>query len=159
MTTTNAMRILQAAKIPFSTREYAVDEQDLSGLHAAQQLGLAPELVFKTLVLRGQRQGIAVACIPVNCELDLKKFARCVGEKSMEMLKVSELLAVTGYVRGGCSPIGMKKHFPVYLDSSAQRHAQIYISAGRRGQQLLLAPADLQRVTNARFADLTTAAP
>ena len=119
MTKTNAMRLLDQKKIPYSTAQYDYDEQDLSGLHAAQAIGLAPERVFKTLVAKGERQGYLVFCIPVCCELDLKKAAKAAGDKKVDLIAMKELLPVTGYLRGGCSPIGMKKKFPTYLDASA----------------------------------------
>ena len=112
MTKTNAMRLLDQKKIPYSTAQYDYDEQDLSGLHAAQAIGLAPERVFKTLVAKGERQGYLVFCIPVCCELDLKKAAKAAGDKKVDLIAMKELLPVTGYLRGGCSPIGMKKKFP-----------------------------------------------
>lgn len=155
MTTTNAMRILKSAKIDFTVSEYPVDEQDLSGAHAAQMLGVSPDIVFKTLVVRGQKHGLFVCCIPVECELDLKKLAKLTGDKSVQMIKVSELLPMTGYVRGGCSPIGMKKKYPTYVDARARAYEKIYVSAGVRGQQIVLAPEQLVWVTDAQFADLT----
>ena len=106
---TNAMRLLKAAGIDFETREYEVDESDLSGVHAAEVLGLPPEQVFKTLVLRGEKQGILVCVLPVELEVDLKKLARAAGDKKVEMIHMKELLPLTGYIRGGCSPVGMKK--------------------------------------------------
>ena len=115
MTITNAMRLLRQANIPFDTSEYEVDESDLSGVHAAAQLGVEPDCVFKTLVARGGKGGLYVFVIPVAEELDLKKCAAAVGEKKVEMIHVKELLGLTGYIRGGCSPIGMKKAFPTYI--------------------------------------------
>ena len=155
MTTTNAMRLLQAANIPFDTSEYEVDESDLSGVHAAAALGIDPDCMFKTLVARGDKKGGSVFCIPVAEELDLKKCAAVTGDKRIEMIHVKELLGLTGYVRGGCSPIGMKKHYPTYIDETAVLCERIYISAGMRGQQIILAPDDLLAFTGAEYADLT----
>ena len=155
MTTTNAMRLLQKANIPFDTSEYEVDESDLSGVHAAEALGIDPECMFKTLVARGDRMGLSVFCIPVAEELDLKKCAAVTGDKKIEMIHVKELLGLTGYIRGGCSPIGMKKKYPTFIDETATLCERIYVSAGMRGQQIILAPDDLLRYTEARYADLT----
>ncbi|MBR1821250.1 MAG: Cys-tRNA(Pro) deacylase [Clostridia bacterium] len=155
MTITNAMRLLKQANIPFETSEYEVDESDLSGVHAARMLGVEPDQVFKTLVARGGKSGIYVFCIPVAEELDLKKCATAVGEKKLEMIHVKELLGLTGYIRGGCSPIGMKKKYPTYIDEIATLFDAIYVSAGMRGQQLILNPEDLRAYTDARFVDLT----
>ena len=155
MTITNAMRLLKQAKIPFDTSEYDVDESDLSGVHAAAMLGADPDCVFKTLVARGDKKGISVFCIPVAEELDLKKCAAATGDKKLEMIHVKELLGLTGYVRGGCSPIGMKKKYPTWIDETATLFDRVYVSAGLRGQQLIIDPEDLRAFTDARFADLT----
>ena len=109
---TNAIRLVEQGQIPYREAHYPFDESDLSGLHAAEAIGLPPEQVFKTLVARGERTGIAVFCIPVCCELDLKKAARATGDKKVELVHVKELLSLTGYIRGGCSPVGMKKKYP-----------------------------------------------
>lgn len=155
MTVTNAMRLLTQAGIPFDTSEYPVDESDLSGVHAAAMLGVDADRVFKTLVARGERKGICVFVIPVAEELDLKKCAAATGDKKMEMIHVRELLGLTGYVRGGCSPVGMKKKYPTYIDEIATLFDRIYVSAGLRGQQLIINPEDLRSYTEATFADLT----
>ncbi len=155
MVTTNAMRLLTQAGIDFETSEYEVDESDLSGVHAAQMLGVEPDQVFKTLVARGERTGIGVFCIPVAEELDLKKCAAAMGDKKVEMIHVRELLGLTGYIRGGCSPIGMKKKYRTWIDEIATLFDKIYVSAGMRGQQLILDPEDLRAYTDAQFADLT----
>ena len=155
MTVTNAMRLLTQAGIPFDTSEYPVDESDLSGVHAAAMLGVDADCVFKTLVARGERKGICVFVIPVAEELDLKKCAAATGDKKMEMIHVRELPGLTGYVRGGCSPVGMKKKYPTYIDEIATLFDRIYVSAGLRGQQLIINPEDLQSYTEATFADLT----
>lgn len=155
MTTTNAMRILMKANIPFDTSEYAVDESDLSGVHAAAALGIDPDRMFKTLVARGDKKGISVFCIPVAEELDLKKCAAVTGDKKIEMIHVRELLGLTGYIRGGCSPIGMKKKYPTWIDETAQLCDEIYVSAGMRGQQIIIAPDALKGCVGAEYADLT----
>ena len=155
MTTTNAMRLLMKAGIPFDTSEYEVDERDLSGVHAAAALGIEPDCMFKTLVTRGDRKGLSVFCIPVAEELDLKKCAAVTGDKKIEMIHVKELLNLTGYIRGGCSPIGMKKKYPTWIDETAQLFDKIYVSAGMRGQQIILAPDALRDFIEAEYADLT----
>ena len=148
------MRLLDAAKIPYEVRTYDWEENDLSGTHAADAVGMAREAVFKTLVARGDKTGFVVFCIPVAEELDLKKAARVSGNKAVEMLHVKELLPTTGYVRGGCSPIGMKKDYPTYIEELAQLCDTICVSAGKIGAQVELAPADLARVCGARFEPL-----
>ena len=150
---TNAIRLVEQGRIPYREAFYPFDESDLSGLHAAESIGLPPEQVFKTLVARGERTGIAVFCIPVCCELDLKKAAQAAQEKKIELIPVKQLLPVTGYIRGGCSPVGMKKKFPTFLDESAAAFGEIGISAGCRGCQLLLAPQAL-----ADYAQMTLCA-
>ena len=135
-TKTNAVRLVQQAGIPCREAFYEFDEQDLSGGHAAQAIGMPEEQVFKTLVARGEKTGINVFCIPVCCELDLKKAAAAVGEKSIEMLKSKDLLPLTGYVHGGCSPIGMKKQFRTIIDASAEKCERIMFSAGKIGWQV-----------------------
>ena len=155
MTVTNAMRLLRQAKIPFDTSEYEYDESDLSGVHAAAVLGIDPDCMFKTLVARGDKTGLGVFCIPVAEELDLKKAAAVTGDKKIEMVHVKELLSLTGYIRGGCSPIGMKKKYPTFIDETAQLFDRIYVSAGQRGQQLILSPDDLRAYTGAAYADIT----
>jgi len=153
---TNVMRLLDAAKIPYRTMEYEVDETDLSGLHVAQQLGQDPDTCFKTLVLKGEKTGYLVCCIPVAQELDLKKVARAAGDKKVEMLPMKELLPVTGYIRGGCSPIGMKKKFPTYVDETAILFEEIAVSAGMRGAQVILDPQRLAEYVDASFRDLVS---
>ncbi len=155
MTKTNAMRMLDAARIQYQALEYEVDETDLSGLHIAQSLHFPPEQMFKTLVARGDKNGVAVFCIPVAGELDLKRAASLSGNKKLELLPVKELLGVTGYIRGGCSPIGMKKKFPTWIDESACGFERITVSAGVRGIQLLLQSKDLLQYTQASVACLT----
>ena len=152
---TNAMRLLDAAKISYSVLTYTVDENDLSGTHVADTLGLAYGTVFKTLVARGDKSGILVLVIPVDRELDLKKAAKVTGNKRLEMVQVKELLSLTGYIRGGCSPIGMKKKYPTYIDKSALSHPTVAISAGVRGAQLWLSPSDLVAFVSATPEDIT----
>lgn len=155
MVKTNAMRILDKEKIEYSTKEYEVDEQDLSGSHAADMMGVDHGSVFKTLVLKGEKTGYLVCCIPVDGELDLKKAAKAAGDKKVEMIPVKNLQGVTGYIRGGCSPIGMKKHFPTFIEESALLYPKIAISAGLRGQQVIISPRDLVALIRAEFALLT----
>ena len=152
---TNAMRRLDAAKIPYETLTYTVDENDLSGMHIAEQLQFPPAQMFKTLVARGDKTGPLVFCIPVAEELDLKRAAAITGNKRIEMVHVKDLLALTGYIRGGCSPIGMKKAFPTYVDESALLFEQITVSSGTRGAQLLLDRAALLQFIQAKTADIT----
>ena len=140
MIKTNAMRLLDAVGIEYSTREYEYDERDLSGHHAAEVLGIPAEQVFKTLVTKGDKTGPVVFCIPVDEELDLKKAAKVSGNKSIEMIHVKDLLGLTGYIRGGCSPIGMKKKFPSYIDETAVLFDEISIRAGERGCQIFVNP-------------------
>lgn len=145
---TNALRILEALGIAHRTLAYEVDEEDLSAETAAAKLGLPAERVFKTLALRGDRTGVFLACVPAACELDLRKAALASGNKAVDLLPLKELQAVTGYVRGGCSPIGTKRKFAVYIDETATLWDEVSVSAGMRGLQALLAPADLLRAAN-----------
>lgn len=154
MTKTNVMRLLDAAGIQYQAMEYEADESDLSGVHAAQCLNQPVEQVFKTLVLRGERSGYLVCCIPVAEEVDLKKAAKAAKDKKVEMIPMKDLLGVTGYVRGGCSPIGMKKKFPVYIDETAPLFDIIAVSAGARGVQVILNPKELCRYVCGEFVDL-----
>ncbi len=152
---TNAVRLVEQAGISCQEHFYEFDEKDLSGLHAAQALGRAPEEVFKTLVARGVKTGINVFCIPVCCELDLKKAAKAAGDKNMELISVKELLPLTGYIRGGCSPVGMKKRYPTYLDETCQLYDTIAVSAGERGHQMVLDPLQLAELLGAKLDDIT----
>ena len=140
---TNAARLLDRAKIRYELIAYEVDESDLSAVHVAEQLNEPVEAVFKTLVLKGDKTGFFVCIIPGAEELDLKKAARISGNKSCEMIPMKELLAITGYIRGACSPVGMKKHFPTFIHESCLTFDKVYISAGKRGLQLHLSPQDL----------------
>ena len=151
---TNAIRILEKENISHSIHTYDVDESDLSGIAVANKIGAEPERVFKTLVTRGDKTGITVFCIPVTEELNLKKAAVASGNKKIEMIKEKELLPLTGYVKGGCSPIGMKKKFPTYIDETAQLSDEIYTSAGVRGMQVRLKPEDLKNLTSAVLSNL-----
>ena len=155
LTKTNVMRILDSNKIDYTPYEYVPDENDLTGVHVAEQIGLDPGHVFKTLVARGDKNGLLVFCIPCNCELDLKKCARVSGDKRIELLPVKELLANTGYIRGGCSPIGMKKQYPTFIDEACTLFDKITISAGIKGCQLLLSPDDIISLIGMTVADLT----
>lgn len=151
---TNAIRLVQQAGVPCKEAFYEFDENDLNGNHAAQAIGFPAEQVFKTLVVRGAKQGIMVFCIPVCCELDLKKAAKAAGDKSIEMLHVKDLLATTGYIRGGCSPVGMKKKYPTFIDEVCLLFEEIAVSAGERGHQMILPPDDLVRLVDANVVDI-----
>lgn len=151
---TNAARLLDRLGLPYELIPYRVDEDNLGAEHLAAELGLDLAVVFKTLVLRGDRTGHAVCVVPGGAELDLKKAAKASGNKSCAMLPLKELQATTGYVRGGCSPLAMKKAFPTYIDESAILHDAIYVSAGLRGLQLRLAPDDLRVAAGAEYAEL-----
>lgn len=155
MNKTNAMRLLEAAKIPYDLLEYAVDESDLSGESVARKTGKDHSQVFKTLVFFGEKNGYGVCCIPACDELDLKKTAKAFGEKKVEMIPVRDLLKVTGYIRGGCSPIGMKKQFPTVIDETACLFDIIYVSAGVRGAMLGIEPDALADYVGAKTVDVT----
>lgn len=152
-TKTNAMRILERNKITFESMTYECDEF-VDGISVADTLGIAHELMYKTLVTVGKSKANYVFVIPIEAEIDFKKAAKAVGEKSLEMLHLKDLTAVTGYVRGGCTSIGMKKQFPTVIDASAEQLEQMIVSGGRIGLQLKLAPADLKKAANASFADV-----
>jgi len=154
MSKTNAVRLLEAAGIQFTSCEYDVSDGEISGVAVAAKIGWEPECVFKTLVTEGKNTGLNVFVIPSNVELDLKKAAKAAGDKYVEMIKARELEPKTGYVHGGCSPIGMKKQFPTFIDETAGMHDAINISGGRVGLQIELMPADLARITGAEFRDL-----
>lgn len=154
MVKTNAMRLLTAAGIPYQVKEYPVDENDLSGTHVADSIGADYDTVYKTLVLKGDKTGYLVCCIPVDAELDLKKVAKAAKDKKVEMIHMKDLLGLTGYVRGGCSPIGMKKKFPTYIEETAILYDEIAVSAGVRGAQIIINPEKLRDFTDAQFASL-----
>lgn len=151
---TNAARMLEAANIPFELIEYTVDENDLAAQHVADELGEDINRVFKTLVLRGERHGLFVCVVPGNCEVDLKKAAAAFGDKKVEMIAMKELLPTTGYIRGGCSPVGMKKPLPTFFHTTATDFDSIYVSAGVRGLQIKIAPQALIDFVGATTADL-----
>lgn len=151
---TNAARLLDKAKIAYGLQPYEVDEDNLAASHVAEQLGEDIGQVFKTLVLRGDRNGIFVCVIPGDREVDLKAAAKVSGNKSAEMLHMKELLPVTGYIRGGCSPIGMKKPFPTFIHATCLDFDAIYVSASVRGLQIKIAPADLVAFVGAEVTDL-----
>ena len=154
MVKTNVMRLLDAAGIEYSSKTYEWSEDDLSGVHAADMLGIPAEQVFKTLVAKGDRTGNVVFCIPVAEELDLKKAAAVSRNKRVELLHLKELLPATGYMRGGCSPVGMKKKFPTYIDETCILFDRISVSAGQRGVQITLNPEDLILYVGAETADI-----
>ena len=151
---TNAVRLVQSAGISCQEAFYDFDENDLKGTHAAHASNMPEEQVFKTLVARGERNGIHVFCIPVCCELDLKKAAKAAGDKNMELVAVKELLGLTGYIRGGCSPVGMKKKYPTHFDETCILYDAIAVSAGERGHQMIVPPEQLAALIGAEFADI-----
>lgn len=153
---TNAARILDRLKIDYFLVEYPVDENNLGAEHVAEVIGEPVEQVFKTLVLRGDRNGLFVCVIAADREVDLKKAAKASGNKKAEMIPMKELLPSTGYIRGGCTSIGMKKPYPVFLSEEAMNFPFIYISAGKRGMQIKINPADLVKVTSATPSDITS---
>jgi Cys-tRNA(Pro)/Cys-tRNA(Cys) deacylase len=154
MEKTTVIRMLEQQHIPFQVLEYEVDEQDLSATHAAELLGLEADRVFKTIVLEGERNGYLVCVIPGTCEVDLKKAAKAAGDKAVRPLPLRDLEPLTGYLRGGCSPLGMKKKFPTYIDETALMFDSISVSAGRRGLQILILPQTLAELSDAAFCDL-----
>jgi Cys-tRNA(Pro)/Cys-tRNA(Cys) deacylase len=155
---TNAARLLDRAKIPYKLIPYEFDENDLAAQHVADSLGQDIARVFKTLVLHGDRTGYLVCVIPGNCEVDLKALAKVSGNKKVEMIPMKDLLGVTGYMRGGCSPIGMKKAFPTYFHATALEFDTIYVSAGVRGLQVEISPSDLIAFVCASVADVASLA-
>jgi len=152
---TNAVRLVQQAGFSCKEAFYDYDENDLNGNHAAEAIGFPPEQVFKTLVARGPKTGINVFCIPVCCELNLKKAAKVAGDKSIDLIAVKELLALTGYIRGGCSPVGMKKKYPTYIDETCILYEEIAVSAGERGHQMIIPHEALLTIVDACLEDLT----
>ncbi|EUJ42997.1 Cys-tRNA(Pro) deacylase [Listeria riparia] len=151
---TNASRILDQQKIHYELRQILIQEEHMDATEIAKMLHVSPEKMYKTLVAEGDKTGTIVACIPANKELDLKLLAKVSGNKKVEMLPMKDLEKVTGYIRGGCSPIGMKKRFPTFIADDAKNQEQLFISAGKRGLQLAIAPMDLVQVTNANFEDI-----
>ncbi len=150
---TNALRMLDQAKINYETKEYEYDDNHLSGDHVLKQVDLDKDAVYKTLVLKGTKDYL-VCCIPVLEEIDLKKLAKVTGHKSVEMVRQKDLLNLTGYIRGGCSPVGMKKTFPTYIQEDVILQDKIAVSAGKRGLQMILSPQDLITITNAKCVDV-----
>ena len=151
---TNAARKLDELKIEYKLVEYPVDEEHLDAIHVAQEVGMPPAQVFKTLCVRDDKNGVMFAVIPGDGELDLKALAKVSGNKRAELVALKEVLPLTGYIRGGCSPLGAKKNYPVYMDASSNNWPEIAISAGQRGMQIVAAPADLQKATNATVVPL-----
>jgi Cys-tRNA(Pro)/Cys-tRNA(Cys) deacylase len=154
-TKTNAARILDAAGIHYTLLAYEVDEDDLSAPRVAEKIGMPPEQVFKTLVARGDRTGVLMASIPATSELNLKALAAASGNKKVELVAVKEVLGLTGYIRGGVSPIGVKKVYPFFLDETAILFETISVSAGIRGCQLVISPDDLVRITGAAYCPIS----
>jgi Cys-tRNA(Pro)/Cys-tRNA(Cys) deacylase len=152
---TNAARILDNLKIPYEIKTYPVDENDLSAQHVAQSTGQPLEQTFKTLVAKGDKTGVLVACIPGGRELDLKAIANFSGNKKVDLVPMKDVLGLTGYIRGGCSPLGMKKTYPTYLDESALQYTTIMVSAGQRGCQLVLDPKDLVKAVQAAVCPIS----
>ncbi|WP_165220543.1 Cys-tRNA(Pro) deacylase [Aquisphaera insulae] len=151
---TNAVRLLETAGIPFELRPYKVDPDDLSAESVARKVGMPPEQVFKTLVARGEKHGVCLAVVPANCELDLKALAKATGDKKVDTVPLKDVEPLTGYIRGGVTAIGCKKDYPVLLDETAELFDLIVLSAGLRGLQVMLAPADYIRMTRARLAPI-----
>ena len=151
---TNAARILDGMGITYELKEYPVDINDLSAVNVATKVGMPVKQVFKTLVARGDKTGVLMACIPGDGELDLKALAAVSGNKKTEMVHLKEVQGLTGYIRGGCSPLGAKKEYPVYLDQSAKQWDIIAISAGKRGEQIMVAPDDLVTAVKATVAEI-----
>ncbi|MEA4891419.1 MAG: Cys-tRNA(Pro) deacylase [Peptococcaceae bacterium] len=148
---TNAARLLDSPSVPYELIEYQADENDLSARHVAEATGQPLERIFKTLVAKGDKHGILVACIPGGRELDLKALAQESGNKKVELVPMKDILGLTGYIRGGCSPLAMKKSYPTYIDASAQSFDRIIVSAGQRGLQLVLSPQALASAAGGRF--------
>jgi Cys-tRNA(Pro)/Cys-tRNA(Cys) deacylase len=154
MKKTNVARILDRFKIKYELIEYQVDADDLSAVHVAESAGIPIEKIYKTLVLQGDKNGIFVCIVPGGKEIDLKKAAVASSNKKVGMIKMNELESLTGYLRGGCSPLGMKKNYPIFIDQSVLKKPFIFISAGIRGMQIKIAPADLVTVTKAVTTDI-----
>lgn len=152
---TNAMRTLESHKINYDVHEYAWNEEHTDAKTAAAKVEMPFDKIYKTLVAVGNNTGVIVACIPASTELDLKKFAKASGNKKVDMLHMKDLEKTTGYIRGGCSPVGMKKLFPTYIAAEAESMDTIVVSAGKRGMQMEVIPADLITITNGEFADIT----
>ncbi len=152
---TNAMRILESLSMPYEVHTYQFDEDHLDAIHAAKSAGLDPERVFKTIVMRNSENQIFVFCLPAEFEISMKKARALTGSRDIDLIKQSEMLALTGYIRGGCSPLGMKRHYPTFIEETALLEDTIYVSGGQRGLQLEVRPEDLRMAAEARFADFT----
>ena len=152
---TIAARILDQMNIAYELRDYEVNENELDAVTVAHKVGMPPEAVFKTLVARGDKHGIVMAMVAADAELDLKKLATVTGNKKIELVAVKELQGLTGYIRGGVSPLGAKKKFPVFIDETAILHERISLSAGQRGLQIIMSPTDLEQATDATLADIS----
>lgn len=150
---TNAIRFLESKAIDFDILEYEVDE-DVSAVHVAEKLNMDPDQIFKTIVLKGERTGYFVCIIPGSCEIDLRKAAKAIGDKSCDLIPLKDLEPLTGYIRGACSPFGMKKKFPTFLDETASMFDRISVSAGKRGMQIFIAPGALAQLAEADMVDL-----
>ncbi len=151
---TNALRMLDKAKIPYSIKEYEYDEEHLDGRHVASQVDMDPNAIFKTLVLHDHHNEHLVCCVPVLEEMDLKKLAKLAGRKSVEMIHQKDLLSVTGYMRGGCSPVGMKRQFPTYIDESILKVDAVAFSAGKRGYQMIVNVQQILTYLNVKVGDI-----
>lgn len=151
---TNALRMLDKVKIPYSIKEYEYDEEHLDGRHVASQVDMDPNAIFKTLVLHDHHNEHLVCCVPVLEEIDLKKLAKLTGRKSVEMIHQKDLLSVTGYIRGGCSPVGMKKQFPTYIDESILKVDEVAFSAGKRGYQMIVNVQQILTYLNVEVGDI-----
>lgn len=154
-TKTNAMRMLDRAKIEYDTKEYVYEENNLSGTHIALENDLPIDQLFKTILLKGNKTGYLVVCLEANREIDLKKIAKLSNNKAVDLVPVKDLEKITGYIRGGCSPIGMKKSFPTFATPSILNSANIYISAGQRGLQIIINPKDLVSFCHIELGDIT----
>lgn len=152
---TNAVRLVEQAGFSCTEAFYEFDENDLNGNHAAAAINMDSAQVFKTLVAKGPKTGINVFCVPVCMELDLKRAVKAAGDKNIELIPVKDLLAVTGYIRGGCSPIGMRKRYPTYIDETCQLYNVIAVSAGERGHQMIIPYEAIISLTNATLADIS----
>jgi Cys-tRNA(Pro)/Cys-tRNA(Cys) deacylase len=159
MSKTNACRILDSLGIHYELREYKVDLDDLSAENVAAKVGLPPEQVFKTLVVKGDRHGVAVAVIPGNYEIDFKALAQLTGDRKMEMVPLKEVQSLTGYIRGGVTALGMKKDYPVFADETIELWEAVCVSAGQRGLQMVVAPADYLRATSAKVGEISREKP
>ena len=153
---TNAMRILDGLGIKYEVTGYEVDEENLDALTAASKLGVSPDVIFKTIVMRNDKNLVFVFCVSAESEVNLKKARSVTGSKEIKPVKMTELLGLTGYIRGGCSPLGMKKKYPVFIDETAQLFDKIYLSAGVRGRQIIINPDDLLKASGGLFCDIAS---